>query len=158
MEFKVKNAKDYQMDTQCVHAGVEKDIYGAVVTPIYQTSTFKFQDADHGARLFKGEEEGYIYTRMRNPTVEGMEKAIACLEGGFKAIGCASGMAASHLLFTATTEKGDHIICSESVYGPTVKLLNEFHKKMGIEVDFVDTSDPDAVRNAVRPNTKLIYV
>ena len=78
-------------DTQCVHASFLEDANGAVVTPIYQTSTFKFRDAEHGASLFAGREKGYIYTRMANPTVEGTEKVVAVLEGGYGGIGCASG-------------------------------------------------------------------
>ncbi|MFP4370097.1 MAG: trans-sulfuration enzyme family protein, partial [Candidatus Kapaibacterium sp.] len=123
-----------------------------------QTSTFKFKDADHGARLFKGEEEGYIYTRMRNPTVEAMEDAVAVLEGGYKALGCGSGMAAIHTLFAALLKQGDHIICSESVYGPTTTLLTNYMSGFGIEYTFVDTSDNEAVKNAVKDNTKLIFV
>jgi len=95
---------------------------------------------------------------MRNPTVEGMEDSIAALEGGAKALGCGSGMAAIHTLFTATLQSGDHIICSESVYGPTIALLNNIFGKYGVESTFVDTSDLDAIRKALRPNTKVIYV
>jgi methionine-gamma-lyase len=154
----VKKIADYTLDTKCVHAGIKEDELGAVVTPIYQTSTFKFKNVDHGARLFKGEEEGYIYTRMRNPTVEACEDAVAVLEGGAKALGCGSGMAATHLIFTALLKAGDHVICSESVYGPTTTLLTTIHSKYGIEATFVDTSNLSAVKNAIKPNTKLIFV
>jgi methionine-gamma-lyase len=95
---------------------------------------------------------------MRNPTVEGMEDSIAALEGGAKALGCGSGMAAIHTLFTATLQSGDHIICSESVYGPTISLLNNIFGKYGVESTFVDTSDLEAVKNAIKQNTKMIYV
>lgn len=154
----MKKIADYTLDTKCVHAGIKEDELGAVVTPIYQTSTFKFKNVDHGARLFKGEEEGYIYTRMRNPTVEACEDAVAVLEGGAKALGCGSGMAATHLIFTALLKAGDHVICSESVYGPTTTLLTTIHSKYGIEATFVDTSNLSAVKNAIKPNTKLIFV
>lgn len=154
----MKNVKDLSLDTKCVHAGIKENEVGAVVTPIYQTSTFKFKDADHGARLFRGEEPGYIYTRMQNPTVEGCEDAVATLEGGYKALGCGSGMAASHLIFTAVLKAGDHVVCSESVYGPTTTLLNTIHSKFNIETTFVDTSNIEAVKAAVKPNTKLIFV
>ncbi len=146
------------IDTICIHSGHKSNPEGAVVTPIYQTSTFKFENADHGARLFKGEEEGYIYTRMRNPTVEAMEDAVAALEGGYKALGCASGMAAVHTLFTAVVEKGDHIVCCNAAYGPTIVLLREIFSKYGVETTFVDTSDLVAVKNAMRNNTKLVFV
>jgi len=154
MEF----IENYSLDTKCVHAGIKEDGFGSVVTPIYQTSTFKFKNADHGANLFKGVEDGYIYTRMRNPTVEACEDAVAILEGGAKALGCGSGMAATHLIFSALLQSGDHVICSESVYGPTTTLLSTIHSRYNIEATIVDTSNIEAVKNAVHPNTKLIFV
>ena len=154
----MKNIHNASMATRCVHAGAKEDVYGSVVTPIYQVSTFRFRDADHGASLFKGEEDGYIYTRMRNPTVEAMEDSVAILEGGAKSLGCASGMAASHALFTHLLKAGDHVICSEAVYGPTTTLLANVHSKFGVKASFVDTSNLEAVRAAVCPETKLIFV
>ncbi|MBL0175378.1 MAG: PLP-dependent transferase [Ignavibacteria bacterium] len=146
------------IETIAVHAGIEENEFGAVVPPIYQTSTFKFRDADHGANLFSGKEDGYIYTRMRNPTVEAMENSVAMLEGGYKALGCGSGMAAVHTALAAMLSSGDHIICSESVYGATATLLSTIGPKYQIETSFVDTSDLDAIRAALRPNTKVILV
>lgn len=145
-------------ETKCVHAGIEDDVFGAVVPPIYQTSTFKFKSAKHGASLFAGEEKGHIYTRMSNPTINAMENAIAQLEGGHKAMGCGSGMAAIHTAFTALMQSGDHIVCSTAVYGPTNTLLINIFEKMGIETSFVDTSDLEAVEKSVKPNTKIIYI
>lgn len=150
--------KNLSMDSKCVHAGHKPNPEGALVTPIYQVSTFRFQDCDHGARLFKGEEDGYIYTRMRNPTVEAMEDAVAALENGAKALGCASGMAAVHTLFAATLKQGDHVVASESLYGPSLTILRDFFSGYGITADFVDSSDLDAVKNAIKPNTKMIYI
>ncbi|MBX3042425.1 MAG: aminotransferase class I/II-fold pyridoxal phosphate-dependent enzyme [Candidatus Kapabacteria bacterium] len=146
------------IDTICVHAGLKESPEGAVVTPIFQTSTFKFQSADHGARLFNGEEEGYIYTRMRNPTVEAMEDAVAALEGGVKAIGCASGMAAVHLIIASTLKTGDHVICSEAVYGPTVTILKDLFTHYNVDTTFVDTSNLAAIEAAFKPNTKLVHI
>lgn len=154
----MKNIRTAKADTQCVHAGTKEDAYGSVVTPIYQVSTFRFKDADHGARLFKGEENGYIYTRMRNPTIEAMEDAVAILEGGAKSLGCASGMAAVHTLFAALLSAGDHVVCSESVYGPTTTLLAQVLSRFNITATFVDTSSLESVRNAIQSNTKLIFV
>lgn len=145
-------------DTKCVHSGIDEYEFGAVVPPIYQTSTFKFKSAQHGAALFSGEEKGYIYTRMSNPTVEALENSIAELEGGHKALGCASGMAAVSTVFGALTSNGDHVICSAAVYGPTTTILNTIFKRYGVEVTFVDTTNNQAVQNAVRKNTKVIYV
>lgn len=154
----MENIKKYSIDTQCVHAGIKEDVNGSVIVPIYQTSTFKFRNAEHGARLFKGEEDGYIYTRMRNPTVEAMEDAVAVLEGGAKALGCASGMAAVHTLLASLLNSGDHIICSESVYGATQTLLSNVMPKFNIHTSFVDTSNLEDIRKAIRPETKMIYV
>jgi methionine-gamma-lyase len=150
--------KNSSFDTECVHAGIGEYEFGAVVPPIYQTSTFKFESADHGASLFAGTRKGYIYSRMLNPTVEALENCIAALEHGHKALGCGSGMAAIHTVFAALLSKGDHIICSTAVYGPTVTLLNNIFGKYGVETDFVDTSDLNKVNDAVRKNTKVIYV
>ncbi|MGB9702514.1 MAG: trans-sulfuration enzyme family protein [Candidatus Kapaibacteriota bacterium] len=152
------NIRNYSFDTQCVHAGARIDETGAVVTPIYQTSTFKFQNAEQGARLFKGEEKGFIYTRLGNPTIEAMEEALAVLEGGAKALGCASGMAAVHTLVAGVLQAGDHIISSESVYGATQTLFANVLPRFGITTTFVDTSDLEAINAALRPNTKMLYI
>lgn len=155
----MENIKNFSMDTQCVHAGAKEDKYGAVVTPIYQTSTFKFKNADHGGRLFKGEEDGFIYTRLGNPTVEAMENAVATLEkGGYKAIGCGTGMAAVHTIIGTVVKAGEHIIASKAVYGCTATLLQSITPKFNIETTFVDTDDLNSVKNAIRNNTKLIFV
>ena len=154
----MKNHSKIDFQTKCVHSGIDEYEYGSVVPPIYQTSTFKFKSAQHGASLFAGEEKGYIYTRMLNPTVQAMEDAIAELEGGHKALGCGSGMAAVHTIFAALTQAGDHVVCSSAVYGPTTTLLNTIMKKFGVETSFVDTSNLDEVKKAIRPNTKVVYV
>ena len=145
-------------ETKCVHSGIDEYEFGAVVPPIYQTSTFKFESAQHGASLFAGEQKGYIYTRMANPTVEAMENGIAKLEGGHKALGCASGMAAVHTVFASLVSAGDHIVSSAAVYGPTTTLLNTVMKKFGVETTFVDTSNIELVKKAIKPNTKVLYV
>ena len=151
-----KDKTDFE--TKCVHSGISEYEFGSVVPPIYQTSTFKFKSAQHGAALFAGEEKGYIYTRMLNPTVEALENSIAELEGGYKGLGCASGMAAVHTVFASLTKAGDHVVCSAAVYGPTTTLLNTIMKNYGVETTFVDTSDIESVKSAVKPNTKVIYV
>jgi methionine-gamma-lyase len=154
----MKNHSKIDFETKCVHSGIEENEHGAVVPPIYQTSTFKFKTAQHGASLFAGEEKGYIYTRMLNPTVEAMENAVAELEGGYKALGCGSGMAAVHTVFATLTQTGDHVVCSSAVYGPTTTLLNTVMKKFGVETTFIDTSNLDEVKKAIKPNTKVVYV
>jgi len=152
------NIEDKYFETKCVHSGIKNYEFGPVVPPIYQTSTFKFKSAYHGASLFAGEEKGYIYTRMGNPTVEAMEDCIAELEGGHKALGCASGMAAVHTVFAALTQAGDHVVCSRAVYGPTTTLLNSIMKRYGVETTFVDASDLDEVREAITPKTRVIFI
>lgn len=154
----MKHNDNASMDTKCVHAGVENEVNGAVVPPIYQTSTFKFESAAHGASLFAGEEKGYIYTRMANPTVEAMENAVAALEGGYKALGCASGMAAIHTIFATLLQAGDHVVSSSAVYGPTSTLLKSVMTKFGVETTFVNTSDLEEVKKAMKKNTKVVYV
>ena len=154
----MKSNSKVQFETKCVHSGISEYEYGPVVPPIYQTSTFKFESAEHGASLFAGEKKGYIYTRMLNPTIQAMEDAIAELEGGYKALGCGSGMAAVHTVFASLTQAGDHVVCSTAVYGPTTTLLNTIMKKYGVETTFVDTSNIEEVKQAIKPNTKVIYV
>lgn len=152
----MKNLKN--IESKCVHAGISEYEFGSVVPPIYQTSTFKFESAKHGADLFAGNEKGYIYTRMQNPTIEAMEAAVAELEGGYKALGCASGMAAVNLCFASLLKAGDHIVCSKAVYGPTNTLLNTVYNKFDIETTFVNASDIEEIKKAMKPNTKIIYI
>ena len=95
---------------------------------------------------------------MLNPTVQAMEDAIAALEGGHKALGCGSGMAAVHTIFAALTQAGDHVVCSSAVYGPTTTLLNTIMKKFGVETSFVDTAKLEEVKKAIKQNTKVVYV
>lgn len=145
-------------ETKCIHSGVGDYEFGPVTPPIYQTSTFRFKSAQHGASLFAGREKGYIYTRMTNPTIEALEDCVAALEGGYKALGCASGMAAIHTVFAALLKAGDHVVCSSIVYGPTVTLLSTIMSKFGVETTFVDTADTEAMRKAMRPETRILYV
>lgn len=154
----MKDAGTHHPETQCVHASLIPDDTGSVITPIYQTSTFAFKDVDHGAALFAGKAKGYIYTRMANPTIEAVEQTVAILEGGYRGLGCGSGMAAIHTTFTAMVDAGDHIVCSDAVYGPTNTLLATVMSRFGIETTFVDTSDLDEVKKALKPNTKMIYI
>ena len=152
------HSKNLQFDSKCVHAGIGDYEFGPVVPPIYQTSTFRFKDSAHGAALFKGEVDGYIYTRMKNPTVEALENAMAELEGGHKALGCASGMSAVSTTLIALLKAGDHVVCSKSVYGPTNTFINTILSKFGVEGTFVDSEFAEEVEKAMKPNTKVVYV
>ncbi|MCZ7555657.1 MAG: PLP-dependent aspartate aminotransferase family protein [Bacteroidia bacterium] len=154
----MKSIRDAAKATQAVHAGIEEDRFGAVVPPIYQTSTFKFENVQHGADLFAGKGDGYIYTRMLNPTIQAMENAIAILEGGSHGLGCGSGMAAIHTALATLLKAGDHVVCSESVYGPTSTLLKNYLTGFGIESTFVDSSSTEAVAAAVSPATRVIFI
>lgn len=150
--------KKSHIESKCIHSGIKEYEFGPVVPPIYQTSTFKFESTAHGASLFKGEEKGYIYTRMSNPTIEAMEDAIADLEEGHKALGCASGMAAINTTFTALLKAGDHVVCSKSVYGPTATLLNSIFTRFNINTTFVSGSNLEEVKSAITDNTKVVYI
>jgi methionine-gamma-lyase len=145
-------------DTLAVHAGLDPCEHRSVVPPIHQTSTFAFDTVEQGAALFAGQEKGYIYSRMGNPTVQALEDAIAALEGGCGALACGSGMAAIHTALAAFLSAGDHVVCSEAVYGPTCTLVEQVLDRFGIESTLVDTSDTQAVARAVRRNTKVLFV
>lgn len=148
----------HRFDTQCVHCGTHPDpVTGALSQPIYQTSTFAFRNADEGARRFKGEEEGYIYTRLGNPNHTAVEEKIALLEGGEAAAVAASGMGAiSSVLWTALSG-GDHVVAARAIYGCTHALMNHQFPRFGIETTFMNLTDLNAVKAAMRPNTKVIY-
>jgi methionine-gamma-lyase len=146
-------------ETAVIHAGQEPDsLYGGVSVPIYQSSTFAFRSAEHGAALFAGEEKGFIYTRIGNPTTKALEDCVAALEGGCGALGTASGMAAVTTIYMAFLEKGAHVVSTASVYGPSRTVLEKEYGRFGVEADFVDTSDLQAVEKALRPTTKLLFI
>jgi len=154
----MNNHTEMMVETLAVHAGIDEYEHRPVVPPIYQTSTFSFDSVEQGASLFSGEGNGYIYSRMGNPTVEALEKSVAALEGGYAALACGSGMAAIHTTFAAMLQAGDHLVCSDAVYGPTCTLVEQILPRFGIECTFVDASDLDAIEQAMRPNTKVVYI
>ncbi len=145
-------------DTKLVHSGDFEDRFGSAVTPIYQTSTFAFKNADHGAALFAGKEKGFIYTRIGNPTIEALENKLADLENGIGGVVFASGMGAVSALYAALLKSGDHMISSAAVYGPSRSLMETFFKDFGVESSFVDTSNPENIKKAIQANTKLLYI
>jgi methionine-gamma-lyase len=144
--------------TRAVHAGYKKNEYGALATPIYQTSTFIFDSAEQGGRRFALEEDGYIYTRLGNPTSSQVEDKLANLENAEAAVAMGSGMGAITSVIWAIVKGGDHIVAAKTLYGCTFAYLNHGLPKFGIEVTFVDTSDPENVRNAMKENTKVVYL
>ncbi|MBW6514944.1 MAG: PLP-dependent aspartate aminotransferase family protein [Candidatus Syntrophosphaera sp.] len=150
--------KDLKTDTLLIHAGKQPDSLNAVVTPIYQTSTFAFSDAQDGADCFAGESGGYIYTRLGNPTVRALEDAMAALEHGWGGIATASGMAAVVTVYMACLEAGAHIVSTDAVYGPSRGVLEKHFSRFGVSADFVDSSDIARVEAALKPNTRLLYI
>ena len=133
-------------------------VTGALNTPIYQTSTFVFESAEQGAARFALEEAGYIYTRLGNPTQHALELKMAALEKAEAALAVASGMTAIAASFWTLCQSGDHIIATDTLYGCTHALLAHSMPKYGIQVTFVDASNLDNVRQAIRPNTKVLYI
>ncbi len=145
-------------NTKLVHAGIPDDAHGSVVTPIYQTSTFAFRDAQQGANRFAGTEDGYIYTRIGNPTTVALEENVAQLENGFGATAMASGMGAVTTVYLALLSAGDHIVSTDSVYGPSRGLMEKHMSRFGVASTYVDTSDLANLRGALRPNTRVVYI
>lgn len=144
--------------TRAVHAGYEKNEHGALATPIYQTSTFIFDSAEQGGRRFALEEGGYIYTRLGNPTNTQVEEKLANLENGEAAVSAASGIGAITSAIWVLVSAGDHIIAAKTLYGCTFAFLSHGISKYDVEVSFVDTSDPENVRKAMKENTKIVYL
>jgi methionine-gamma-lyase len=150
----------WQIDTTCIHGGVEADpaLYGSVAPPLFQTSTFAFATPEQGAARFAGEEPGYIYTRLGNPTTAMLETSVALLEGGTSALATATGMAAVSTVFFALLGAGDHVVCGDSVYGPTRLVLERDFARFGVRASIVDTTDQEQLRTAITPGTRLVYV
>ncbi|KHO63305.1 O-acetylhomoserine aminocarboxypropyltransferase [Thermoanaerobacter sp. YS13] len=152
-------SKKYGFSTLAIHEGWEPDpTTGAVAIPIYQTSSFAFKSTEHAADLFALKEEGYIYTRMMNPTVDVFEKRIAALEGGVGALAVSSGQAAITLAVTNIAGVGDEIVSSTNLYGGTYNLFATTLKKFGINFKFVDPSNPENFKSQITDKTKALYI
>ena len=151
--------RDWGLRTRAIHAGARPDpTTGARAVPIYQTTSFVFENTEDAADLFALQKYGNIYTRLGNPTVAAFEERIASLEGGIGAVATGSGQAAETLLFTQLCDAGDHIVASSALYGGTYTLLNVTLRRLGIETTFVAPDDPQAFADAVQPGrTKLVY-
>lgn len=144
--------------TKAVHGGQHPDQTGSVVTPIYASSTFVFQSAEQGAARFQGKEQGFIYTRLGNPTVKALEDNLALLEGGEAARAAATGMGAITAAVMAMVKSGDHIVAGDTLYGGTHKLVTDILKTYGVEHTLVDSNESVNFEKAIKPNTKLIYI
>jgi methionine-gamma-lyase len=152
------DTKNLGFNTKMVHAGASKDAYGSAVVPIYQTSTFAFENAQNGADRFAGRADGYIYTRIGNPTIRSLERNVAELECGADGVATSSGMGAVNVVYMALLRQGAHIVSTASVYGPSRGLIEKHFTRFGVECSYVDTSDLRNVEAAIRPNTTLVYV
>jgi O-acetylhomoserine (thiol)-lyase len=149
--------KPPSFETLSLHAGQHPDpVTGARAVPIYQTTSYVFQDSEHAAALFNLERAGHIYTRISNPTTAVLEERLAALEHGVGAICTASGMAAMHLAIATLLNAGDHIVASSSLYGGTINLLAHTLPRFGITTTFVKPRDLDAFRAGIKPNTRLV--
>lgn len=144
--------------TMSIHTGNHKNPFGALAVPIYQTSTFVFDSAEQGGKRFALEEEGYIYSRLGNPTTAVFEEKIAALEGGEAAVATSSGIGAITSTLWTLLKAGDHVIADKTLYGCTFAYLNHGVAKFGVEVDFIDTSDLELVRKTMKSNTRVVYL
>jgi O-acetylhomoserine (thiol)-lyase len=148
----------FKPETLAIHAGQIPDAAtGARALPIYQTSSFVFDSADHAASLFNLQTFGNVYSRLSNPTVAVLEERVAALEGGRAAVASASGMAAESMALMTILQAGDHVVAAGALYGGSVTLLSVNLAKFGITSTFVDASKPDSVAAAIQPNTRAIY-
>ncbi|HET6265394.1 MAG TPA: O-acetylhomoserine aminocarboxypropyltransferase/cysteine synthase family protein [Usitatibacter sp.] len=150
--------REFGFETLCLHAGQIPDAQtGARAVPLYQTTSFVFESADHAASLFNLQTFGNVYTRLSNPTTAVFEERVAALENGRAAVATASGQAAEMVAFLNILEKGDHIVSSSKLYGGTYTMLAVNFAKLGIEATLVDPDEPENFRRALKPNTKAIF-
>lgn len=152
------DTKDLGFNSKLIHGGEYNDAFGSATVPIYQTSTFVFKSADEGAKCFSGESEGYIYTRIGNPTITSLEKLIAELENGYDGIATSSGMAAVNTIYMALLGSGDHVVSTDAVYGPSRGLMENHYSRFGVTATYVNTSDISNIVKAIKPNTKMLYI
>lgn len=152
------NKKNLGIGTIAIHGGRDKNPFGTLTTPIFQTSTFIFNSAEQGGRRFALEEEGYIYSRLGNPTTTVLENKMAELEEGEAAIAFSSGMGAIASTLWTVLKAGDHIVTDKTLYGCTFALMSHGLTKFGIDISFIDTSNLDEVRAAIKENTRVVYL
>lgn len=151
--------KNMGFGTMAIHGGKEGVYpYGALTVPIYQTSTFEFESCAQGGDRFAGKAEGHIYSRLGNPTADLLERKVAALENGEAAVAMASGMGAISSVIWTICKAGAHVVADETLYGCTHALLAHGLTRYGVEVDFIDTSDVEAVKAALKPNTAMVYL
>lgn len=152
------DTKKSGFNTKLIHAGAFEDEFGSATVPIYQTSTFKFKNAKHGADCFSGKSDGFIYTRIGNPTIKAFEQNIAQLENGYDGIATSSGMGAVSSVFFALLGAGSHIVSSDAVYGPARGILEQDFSRFGVKATFVNTAVIENIEKAILPETKVLYI
>jgi methionine-gamma-lyase len=150
--------KKLHPDTILIHGSNIEEPFGAAVTPIYQASTFKFKNAAHGAACFAGEDPGFIYTRIGNPTINALEKTLAQLENAAKCVVTSSGMAAVNTVYMSFLNAGDHIVSTDAVYGPSRVVVEKYWSRFGVTYSYINTADIESIKKAIRPNTKMLYI
>src|SRR6476659_738680 len=150
--------RQFGFETLCLHAGQIPDAQtGSRAVPLYQTTSYVFESADHAASLFNLQTFGNVYTRLSNPTTAVFEERMAAIEGGRAAVATATGQAAEMVAFLNILEHGDHVVSSSKLYGGTYTMLGVNFAKLGIEASFVDPDDPENFRRALKPNTKAFF-
>lgn len=149
---------EYQLDTLAIRTGHTRSFEGEHGEPIFLTSSFVYENAAEAAAKFSGQVQGNIYSRFTNPTVSMFEKRLAALDGAERAVATSSGMGAILSVAMAYLKAGDHVICSRAVFGSVVALFEKYIAKFGVDITFVDLCDLDDWKNAVRPETKLLFV
>src|SRR5579863_7478367 len=155
----MQHEREFGFATRALHAGTPPDpATGARAMPIYQTAAYVFGSTEQAAELFALRSYGHIYSRISNPTVAAFEEKMASLEGGLGAIAAASGQAAQIVALLTVAQAGDHIVASANLYGGTITQFSVTLKRLGIETSFVPGGEPAAMRAAVKPNTKGMYV
>jgi O-acetylhomoserine (thiol)-lyase len=155
----MQHDREFGFSTRALHAGTPPDpATGSRAAPIYQTSAYVFGSTEQAAELFALRSYGHIYSRISNPTVAAFEERMASLEGGLGAVAFSSGLAAQLCTVLALAQAGDHLVCTQNIYGGTVTQLSVTVKRMGIETTFVSAEDLDSVRAAIRPRTRLLFV
>ncbi len=152
------NTNDKGFNTKLIHAGSLEDEFGSATVPIYQTSTFKFKNAQQGADCFSGKSDGYIYTRIGNPTIRALEQNIEVIENGYDGIATSSGMGAITSVYMALLGAGSHIVSSDAVYGPARVVIEKDFSRFNVEATFVNTSRIENILSAIKPNTRILYV
>ena len=156
--FEMNNKKNLNSQTLAIHAGWKADeITGSVAVPIHQTTSYQFKDTNHAENLFSLKELGNIYTRIMNPTCDIFEKRISAFEGGIAALAVSSGQSASAISIQNIARSGDNILCSTDIYGGTWNLFSNTLKDQGIEVRFIDPSNPSNFENATDKKTRAYY-